>query len=90
VSLILVIVIQFNSCFKKPPVYHSLFAYLGSSFRWLYLFAANEVVNALTAIGFGLKLSDMILGMTVLAWGNSLGGKFEWLMKSFLMSFNLK
>jgi solute carrier family 24 (sodium/potassium/calcium exchanger), member 6 len=35
---------------------------------------ANEVVNLLRAIGILANFSDTMLGMTVLAWGNSIGG----------------
>ena len=36
---------------------------------------ANEVVNLLRAIGILSQMSDTMLGMTVLAWGNSIGGE---------------
>uniref|UniRef100_A0A7N0TTN0 Sodium/calcium exchanger membrane region domain-containing protein n=1 Tax=Kalanchoe fedtschenkoi TaxID=63787 RepID=A0A7N0TTN0_KALFE len=35
--------------------------------------AAGELLNCLTAIGALLKLPSAILGLTVLAWGNSMG-----------------
>lgn len=34
---------------------------------------ASEVVSVLETFGVVFNLSDAILGMTVLAWGNSLG-----------------
>mmetsp|Transcript_723 Transcript_723/g.1763 ORF Transcript_723/g.1763 Transcript_723/m.1763 type:complete len:192 (+) Transcript_723:1393-1968(+) len=39
---------------------------------WLFV-TAREVVKVLKAIGTVLRISYSILGMTVLAWGNSIG-----------------
>jgi sodium/potassium/calcium exchanger 6 len=40
---------------------------------WVYALT-NEIVEVLKTIGLIFNLSDVILGLTVLAWGNSLGG----------------
>jgi sodium/potassium/calcium exchanger 6 len=58
-----------------PPSFHLLFSYIGFliSVLWIYSLA-QEVVDLIRAIGFMFNLSDAILGLTVLAWGNSLGG----------------
>ncbi|XP_059480148.1 mitochondrial sodium/calcium exchanger protein-like [Neocloeon triangulifer] len=58
----------------RPPRYHNVFAFLGfaGSVVTIYM-VANEVVNLLRAIGILSNLSDTMLGMTVLAWGNSIG-----------------
>lgn len=76
VSLIASVVVYFTSKFEKPPTYHWIFAYIGFvvSVSWIYALA-NEVVDLLQAIGIIFNLSDLILGLTFLAWGNSLGGK---------------
>jgi solute carrier family 24 (sodium/potassium/calcium exchanger), member 6 len=52
-----------------------IFAFLGfaGSVVTIYM-VANEVVNLLRAIGILANFSDTMLGMTVLAWGNSIGG----------------
>ena len=49
-------------------------AFLGFviSVGWIYLIA-NEIVSLLKAFGIFFGVSDAILGLTVLAWGNSIG-----------------
>ncbi|GIY03606.1 hypothetical protein CEXT_293461 [Caerostris extrusa] len=65
-----------------PPTYHWLFAYLGFAVAvtWIYCLA-NEIVALLQQykpkrsrkfFGVIFNLSDAILGLTILAWGNSL------------------
>ena len=46
-------------------------AFAVSSF-WAYL-VANEIVDVMQTIGLGLGISSSVLGVTVLAWGNSIG-----------------
>ncbi|XP_055926230.1 mitochondrial sodium/calcium exchanger protein-like isoform X2 [Argiope bruennichi] len=59
---------------SEPPIYHCLYGYFGfaTSVIWVYLIA-SEIVSLLQTIGVVFKLSDTILGLTVLAWGNSIG-----------------
>ncbi|CAF4403392.1 unnamed protein product, partial [Adineta steineri] len=49
------------------------FAFLGFtvSVVWIYS-VANEIVNLLTTFGIVFDISNTILGLTFLAWGNSL------------------
>ncbi len=42
------------------------------SIFWIYIIA-NELVSFLQSIGYILNVSRIILGATVLAWGNSIG-----------------
>ncbi|XP_076452300.1 mitochondrial sodium/calcium exchanger protein-like [Babylonia areolata] len=58
----------------QPPKYHALFAYLGFvvAVVWIYS-VANEIVNILQTFGIALNISNAIIGLTLLAWGNSVG-----------------
>ncbi|EDO31950.1 predicted protein, partial [Nematostella vectensis] len=51
-----------------------MFGYLAFivSVVWIYV-TANEIVNILQSFGIVLGLSNAILGLTFLAWGNSIG-----------------
>lgn len=61
-----------------PP---QLFAFLGflTSALWINA-AATEVVNILRSLGVVFRLSNTVLGLTLLAWGNSIGGNLELLV----------
>lgn len=74
VGVIISVIAFFTSCFERPPKYHAAFSVLGFvvAGSWTYLLA-SEVVLLLKAVGILINLSDVILGLTVLAWGNSLG-----------------
>lgn len=56
-----------------PP---QIFAFLGflTSALWINA-AATEVVNILRSLGVVFRLSNTVLGLTLLAWGNSIGGE---------------
>uniref|UniRef100_A0A8C4LVG7 Solute carrier family 8 member B1 n=1 Tax=Equus asinus asinus TaxID=83772 RepID=A0A8C4LVG7_EQUAS len=58
-----------------PP---QLFAFLGflTSALWINA-AATEVVNILRSLGVVFRLSNTVLGLTLLAWGNSIGDVFS-------------
>ncbi|MBZ3871528.1 Sodium/potassium/calcium exchanger 6, mitochondrial [Sciurus carolinensis] len=61
----------------RPPRLHWLFAFLGflTSALWINV-AATEVVNILRSLGVVFRLSNTVLGLTLLAWGNSIGDAF--------------
>ncbi|KAL8180459.1 UNVERIFIED_CONTAM: Mitochondrial sodium/calcium exchanger protein [Gekko kuhli] len=63
---------------EEPPRYHIIFAFLGFlvSAMWINA-AATEVVNILRTLGVIFRLSNTVLGLTLLAWGNSIGDTFS-------------
>ncbi|XP_071369711.1 mitochondrial sodium/calcium exchanger protein isoform X2 [Centroberyx affinis] len=64
-----------NDC---PPTYHPLFALLGFVVSAVLIStAASEVVSLLHMLGVVLSLSNTVLGLTLLAWGNSIGDCFS-------------
>ncbi|XP_049946979.1 mitochondrial sodium/calcium exchanger protein-like [Schistocerca serialis cubense] len=67
--------VYFTSEIEKPPPYFNVFAFLGffGSVVTIYLIA-TETVSLLRAAGLVCHISEGTLGMTVLAWGNCLGG----------------
>lgn len=73
IALIFSIIVFLTSENDKPPKYHCAFSYLGFlvSVLWIYCIA-NEIVVLLQAVGIVFNLSDTILGLTILAWGNCL------------------
>ncbi|XP_051925166.1 mitochondrial sodium/calcium exchanger protein isoform X1 [Hippocampus zosterae] len=64
-----------NEC---PPRYHPIFALLGFVVSAVLISAAaSEVVSILHMLGVVLSLSNTVLGLTLLAWGNSIGDCFS-------------
>ncbi|XP_056149728.1 mitochondrial sodium/calcium exchanger protein isoform X2 [Lampris incognitus] len=64
-----------NDC---PPFYHPLLALLGFAVSAMLIStAASEVVSLLHMLGVVLSLSNTVLGLTLLAWGNSIGDCFS-------------
>ncbi|KAH9387925.1 Mitochondrial sodium/calcium exchanger protein [Tyrophagus putrescentiae] len=59
---------------EPPPVYQPLFAFVGFAVGVIFINAlSGEIVALLSTIGVLSNLSDSLLGMTLLAWGNCLG-----------------
>lgn len=73
-SFVTIPLVAITSHSKQSPSYHILFAYFGFiiAISWIYTIA-NEVVSLLKAIGVIFNLSQFMLGLTFLAWGNSIG-----------------
>ena len=73
VSLLLAVIVALTSR-SSPPPYHTAFAFAGFVIAIVWIYAiANELVSLLKAFGVMFGLTDAILGLTVLAWGNSIG-----------------
>lgn len=70
----LAVIIFFTTKNNQPPKYYFLFSFLGfiASALWISA-AATEIVNLLRTFGVVFRLSNTVLGLTLLAWGNSIG-----------------
>ncbi|PIK50893.1 putative sodium/potassium/calcium exchanger 6, mitochondrial-like, partial [Apostichopus japonicus] len=76
IGVVLAVVVFFTSKFDKQPVYHPLFSYGGFIVAVIWIYSiANEIVNLLEMYGVVFEVSNEVLGLTVLAWGNSIGGE---------------
>lgn len=65
--------VALKSTFVFLPL--QLFALLGFVVSAVLISAAaSEVVSLLHMLGVALSLSNTVLGLTLLAWGNSIGG----------------
>lgn len=59
---------------EQPPPFHFVFSLLGFMVSALWInTAASEVVSVLHMLGVVFSLSNTVLGLTLLAWGNSIG-----------------
>lgn len=72
-SIILAGLTYYFTVAEVTPRFHTAFAYIGFlvSVVWIYCIA-NEIVVLLQAVGVAFNLSESILGLTILAWGNCL------------------
>ncbi|XP_068065031.1 mitochondrial sodium/calcium exchanger protein [Anomalospiza imberbis] len=78
VASALAVIIFITTSNEEPPKYHCVFAFLGflASAMWINA-AAAELVNILRTLGVIFQLSNTVLGLTLLAWGNSIGDTFS-------------
>ncbi|XP_014816688.1 PREDICTED: sodium/potassium/calcium exchanger 6, mitochondrial [Calidris pugnax] len=78
VGFALAFIIFITTSNEQPPKYHCVFAFLGflASAMWINA-AATELVNVLRTLGIIFQLSNTVLGLTLLAWGNSIGDTFS-------------
>lgn len=66
------LIIIFTSTSETPPFYYNAYSsYLGFvvAITWIYTIS-SEVINLLRALGIAFNLSNEIMGLTILAWGN--------------------
>ncbi|XP_053673285.1 mitochondrial sodium/calcium exchanger protein-like [Anopheles nili] len=77
-SLPFMIVIFYTSRTDRCPQFHRCFTILSflGCVQAIYIIA-QEVVSVLETLGLVLKLSKSILGLSMLAWGNSIGDLFS-------------
>lgn len=77
-GLFLSSIVFFSTTNERPPRYHPLFSVLGFLVSAVVISAAaTEVVGLLHMLGVVLGLSNTVLGLTLLAWGNSIGDCFS-------------
>nr|XP_022342297.1 mitochondrial sodium/calcium exchanger protein-like [Crassostrea virginica] len=74
IGIVLSLIVFFTSKNDEPPKYHPVFAYVGFMVAVVWIYSvANEVVNILQTFGVVFSISNAVLGLTLLAWGNSIG-----------------
>ncbi|XP_069475336.1 mitochondrial sodium/calcium exchanger protein isoform X2 [Ambystoma mexicanum] len=72
------VIVFFITKNEVAPKYHCIFSFLGFLVSALWInAAATEAVNLLRTFGVIFKLSNTVLGLTLLAWGNSIGDFFS-------------
>ncbi|XP_059388919.1 mitochondrial sodium/calcium exchanger protein-like [Carassius carassius] len=70
-------IVFFTTTNEHPPRYHFLYSLLGFVVSALWISTvASEIVSVLHLLGIVLRLSNTVLGLTLLAWGNSIGDCF--------------
>ena len=74
VGLLLSVAVYMSSTNHTPPAYHGALAFLGfvTSIAWIYALAA-ELIHLLQTMGAIVDVSDTLMGLTVLAFANSVG-----------------
>jgi solute carrier family 24 (sodium/potassium/calcium exchanger), member 6 len=77
-SIAIAIAVHLTSSNSQPPSYHWVFA-VGSfigSVTVIYV-VCKEVVSVMRTIGVLTGLTDSMVGLSILAWGNSVGDLFS-------------
>uniref|UniRef100_A0A182WJH8 Sodium/calcium exchanger membrane region domain-containing protein n=1 Tax=Anopheles minimus TaxID=112268 RepID=A0A182WJH8_9DIPT len=77
-ALPVMVAIYYTSRTDRCPHYHKFFTLLSflGCIQVIYV-VAQEVVSVLETVGIVLKLSKSVLGLSLLAWGNSVGDLFS-------------
>uniref|UniRef100_A0A1I7UHF0 Na_Ca_ex domain-containing protein n=1 Tax=Caenorhabditis tropicalis TaxID=1561998 RepID=A0A1I7UHF0_9PELO len=72
--VIALLLIFFTELGVQPKYYKEVYSYAGfiMSIAWIYLIS-SEVVNVVTMLGVVSRVSHEVLGLTILAWSNSIG-----------------
>ncbi|XP_075677988.1 mitochondrial sodium/calcium exchanger protein-like [Dermatophagoides pteronyssinus] len=74
ISFVLIILLFLTTDKNRSPFYHRVFALIGFIVSIIFIQTiANEIINILKTFALLFNLSDSILGLTILAWGNSCG-----------------
>ncbi|PAV57023.1 hypothetical protein WR25_26100 [Diploscapter pachys] len=73
-AILIAIVLIFTRFDRAPKYYKEIYSYLGflMSIAWIYWISA-EVVSVVTMLGVISRIPHEVLGMTILAWSNSIG-----------------
>lgn len=78
ISMALVIAIFVTTRNDCPPKWHVAFAAGSFAGSILVIYnVAKEVVSVMTAVGIISDMSDSMVGLSILAWGNSIGDAFS-------------
>ncbi|XP_003742568.1 mitochondrial sodium/calcium exchanger protein [Galendromus occidentalis] len=73
-GLLLASLVVISSEQRKAPRYHFGFALLAFATAVCFIYAAcRELMTVLKALGLSQNIDDSVLGLTVLAWGSSMG-----------------
>jgi sodium/potassium/calcium exchanger 6 len=78
ISISLVVAIFVTTRNDCPPKWHIAFAAGSFAGSILVIYnVAKEVVSVMTAVGIISDMSDSFVGLSILAWGNSIGDAFS-------------
>jgi sodium/potassium/calcium exchanger 6 len=75
VSFLVAVLIALTSHAEYPPAYYGGFSFVGFliSIVWIYIIT-SEIVNVLEAASIIVQLSRALVGLLILAFGNSVCG----------------